>query len=76
MGYFDLRWKPLVIHRESMVLRRDLHPAGHEIPHRLVGSAMAEFHLECGTSEGLAEQLMAEADAKNGAPSDELRHLG
>ena len=66
------------IDRESVVLRRDLHPAGPLIPHRVVRPPMPVFQLERLRPERLAQQLNPEADPENrravlgGGPLDQL----
>src|SRR6185436_2092194 len=50
-------------HREAVVLRGDLDPAGLEILDRVVRAAVAERQLVCLEADRAAEELVAEADA-------------
>ena len=54
------------VHRKAVVLRGDFHLAGFQILHRLIAAAMAEFQFESFSAKRLAENLVAEANAKNG----------
>lgn len=60
----------LSFHGEAVVLGRDFHLAGDEVPHRLVGTAVAEFHLVGPPTHGSGQNLMAEADAKHRYPAE------
>ena len=51
---------------EAVVLGRDLDLAGRLVPHRVVGASMAELELERVGTEGLAEQLVSQADPEDG----------
>ena len=61
-------------HREAVVLRRDLDPAGLEVLDRVVRAAVAERELEGLEADRPAEQLVAEADADHRALADDLAH--
>ena len=57
---------------EAVVLAGDLHLAGAQVLDRLVAAAVAEFEFVSGSAHGEAEELMAEADAKDGFLADEF----
>src|SRR5208337_231040 len=61
----DVAGKRGRIDREAVVLGGDLDPAGSLVTHRVIGPAMAELELERLASEGLAHDLVSQADAKN-----------
>src|SRR5688572_23972570 len=48
-----------------MVLRSDFHFAGSKILNRLVAAPMTELKFESLSAEGLAEDLVSEANAEN-----------
>jgi polyhydroxyalkanoate synthesis regulator phasin len=52
------------VHREAVVLRRDLDAAGQLVEHRLVDAAVAEGQLVRAEAERAAQELVAEADAE------------
>src|SRR3954447_11712125 len=58
-------------HREAVVLRGDLDPAGLEVLDRVVAAAVAERELERLQADRAAQQLMAEADAERRALADQ-----
>ena len=62
------------LHREPVVLRRDLDPARIEILHRVVRAPVAERELEGLEADRPAQQLMPEADAHHRALADDLAH--
>ena len=51
-------------HREAVVLRGDLDPAGAQVLDRVVGAAVAEGQLVGLQADRAAQQLVAEADAR------------
>ena len=53
------------VHGEPVILRGDFDPAGFQILDRLVGAAMAEFELEGLSAEGLAQNLVPQANPEN-----------
>ena len=53
------------IHREPVVVARDLDDAGREVLHRLVHASVAERHLVGAPPEGQAEQLVAQTDPED-----------
>ena len=59
---------------EAVVLRGDLDPSRREVLDRVVGAAVAEGQLVGLQPDGLAQQLVAEADAPHGPAADELAH--
>ena len=61
----DIAGQRFGIDRESVILGSDFNLPGFQILDRMVGTAMAEFEFESLATEGLAENLVAEADAKN-----------
>src|SRR5678816_1117936 len=61
-----VRRQRFCVHRETVILRRDLHLAAFEILHRLVSAAMAEFQLERLPAERLPEDLVPQANPENG----------
>src|SRR6185436_19114439 len=60
------------IHREAVVLRGDLDLSGAQVLHRMVRPTVAELELEGLAAAGEPEDLVAEADAKDGPRFDEL----
>ena len=50
---------------EAVVLGRDLDLAGRLVADRVVGASVAELELEGLRAEGLAEELMAQADPED-----------
>ena len=61
---------------EAVVLGGDLDLAGAQVLDRVVGAAVAEGELVGLQADGLAEQLVAEADAPHRPRADELAHGG
>src|SRR5262249_3515269 len=62
------------IHREAVILRRDLDLTGREIPHRVVRAVMAKGQLVRLAARGQAEDLVAEANAEDRQPSQQGAH--
>jgi hypothetical protein len=58
--------------REPMVLRSYLDSTRFAIQNRLVGTAVTELHFESLCTAGQREQLVAQADAKNGEFSEKV----
>src|SRR3954447_5746765 len=58
--------------REAVVLGGDLDLAGPQVLDRVVAAAVAEGQLVGLQPNGLAEQLVAEADAPDRTPADEV----
>src|SRR4029453_6554300 len=56
-----IEWR---VYREAMVVRGHFHPPGPQVHHRLVDAAMAVAQLVGAEAERPAEELIAEADAK------------
>ena len=54
------------IDRKAVVLRCDLDLTGLLVPDRMIGATVAELELECASAEGLAQELMSQADAEDG----------
>ena len=50
---------------EAVVLRGDLDLAGRLVADRVIGAAVAELELEGPGAEGLAEELVAQADPED-----------
>ena len=71
VGHLDFRRKRVGIDGESVVLRGDRDFSGAQVLDRLVAAAVAEFQLKGGAAEGVGEDLVAEADAKNRELADE-----
>ena len=65
VGGFDVGGKGGGVDGEAVVLRGDLDPAGPFVAHRVIGASMAELEFEGGCAEGLAEELVAQADAED-----------
>ena len=61
------------VHRVVVVLRGDPHRAGGLVAHRVVGAVVAEAQLVGPAAEREGEQLVAEADAEQRHPAQELR---
>ena len=53
------------IDSKTVILRGNFDLPGGVIDHRLVGTAVAEFELECFASTGQSQQLMPETDAED-----------
>ncbi|MCW0450790.1 hypothetical protein NB706_003624 [Xanthomonas sacchari] len=53
-----------LVHRETVVLRGDHHPAAVQILHRMVGAVVAVAHLQGLRAGGQRQQLVAQADAE------------
>ncbi|VTR69587.1 putative thioesterase [Desulfosarcina cetonica] len=62
----------LHIDGKAVILGGDLHPAGIQVLDRLVGPAMAELELVSTPAQGQTENLVAQADAENGQPAEQL----
>ena len=62
------------LHREPVVLRRDLDPARLEVLHRVVRTPVPERELEGLEANRPAQQLVPEADAHHRALADHLAH--
>ena len=58
--------------REPMILRSYLDSTRFAIKNRLVGTAVTELHFESLCTAGQREQLVAQADAKNGEFSEKV----
>ena len=65
VAQLDVGWKTGGIDREAMILGGDLDLAGGLVTDRMVGAAVAELELEGLAAEGLAEDLVPEADAED-----------
>ena len=66
VGELDLvQVERIGIHREAVIVRRDLHLVGELVQHRVIGAAMAELQLVGLAAKREAENLMAQADAEN-----------
>src|SRR5712691_1909172 len=72
VGLLDLGAEGFPIDRETVILRRNRDLAGSQVAHRMVRSAVTELQLEGFSSQGEAEQLMAEADPENRPRADQL----
>ncbi len=59
------------IHGETVVLRGDGDLAGGEVLDGLIAAVMAEFEFEGLPAKGVAEDLVAEADAEDRRAADE-----
>ncbi len=71
----DLRGKRLRIDGKTVVLGGDFDAPAGQILDGLVGAAMTELELERLSAEGLAENLVPQADAEHRqARTDEVRH--
>ena len=65
MSRLQVAGQVVQLDREAMVLRGDLDLLGALIEHGLIGAAVAEFQLVRLASQGLPEDLMAQADAED-----------
>ena len=72
VGDFHVRRQRVRVHGEPVVLGGDGDPSGAEVLDRLVAAAVAEFQLEGGATEGVAEDLVAQADAENRDLAEQL----
>src|SRR5437899_9669954 len=61
-------------HREAVILRGDLHLAGHEILYRMVRAVMPEGQLVRPATRSEAEDLVAQTDAKDGDSAQQAAH--
>src|SRR3972149_5602298 len=76
VGHLELVREGLRLDRESVILGRDVDPAGTEVLHRLVPPAVTELQLEGARPEGEGNELVAEADPQEGdAPRELPRRL-
>ena len=62
----DIFGKAGSVDSETVVLGSDFDFAGFEILDGLIGTAVAEFQFEGFSAEGLAKNLVAEANAEDG----------
>ena len=62
------------VHRVAMILRCDRHFSGDQILDRVIASPMPKFKLKRGSSGGVTEQLISEADSKNRALPEQAFH--
>ena len=62
----DVRVKTFRIQCEAVILCRDLYTARVVVEHRLVGTTVSEFQLENLTVQRKSQQLVAQADPKDG----------
>src|SRR3970282_2701744 len=60
----------------AVVLGGDVHAAGEQVLHRVVGAAVPELQLERLRPEGAAQELVAEAYAEHGPLADQRLHGG
>src|ERR1043166_1860601 len=58
-----------------MIVRCDLHSAGNFVENRVIRAAMPEFELVRLATQRQPQDLVAEADAENRYPADQLSHL-
>src|ERR1043166_6577813 len=58
-----------------MIVRCDLHSAGNFVENRVIRAAMPEFELVRLATQRQPQDLVAEADAENRSPADQLSHL-
>ena len=63
------------IHREAVIVRRDLHLLGHVVQHRMIRAAVPELELVGLAAERQAENLMAQADAEDRFLADQFADL-
>ena len=63
------------IRRVAVVLARDLHPPGAQVPHRMVGAVVTELQLERPPPQRQGEDLVPEADPEDRHPADEPADL-
>ncbi len=59
---------------EPVVLRGDLDRARLQVFHRVVGAVMAELELGGPAAQGQAQDLVAQADAEDRLPAEQLAH--
>jgi hypothetical protein len=58
MGLGDTRGQGVTIHGEAVVHGNDLHLAGGQVLHRMIGAMMALRHLFGFRAQGQAQHLM------------------
>ena len=77
MDHFNLRGiQALHINTEPMVLRRDADAVVLKIFDRMIGAVMAEFQFVCFPAERETDDLVTQANSKNGKFADEFtRHI-
>ena len=63
------------VHREAVIVTRDLHLLRQLIADRMVGAAMSELQLVRFRAAGQAEQLVSETDAEDRLAAEELTNV-
>ncbi len=64
MGDDHISGQAGLIHRKAVVLAGDHHPAALQFLHRMVGTVMAELHLQSLATDRLTQNLVAQTDAE------------
>src|SRR5471030_2597333 len=64
------------VHREAVIVRRDLHLLRYFVAHRMVGAAVAEFQLIGLAAKREPQQLVPQADAEDRLLADEFANVG
>ena len=55
-----------LVHREAVILARDVNLLGLDVEHGVVGAVVAEFHLQRPAADRQTHDLVAQADAEVG----------
>src|SRR5579883_495560 len=77
VGEFDLVGVERIgIDREAVIVRRNLDPLSEFVANRVIRAAMAKLQLVRFSADSEAEELMAQADPKDGLFADELANIG
>ena len=63
------------IHRESVIVRGNLHLLGDAVQHRMIRAAVSELELVGFAAERQAQNLMAQADAEHRLLADQFADL-
>ncbi len=63
------------IHRETVIVRGNLHSLGQLIEHRVIRATMPELQFVSFPAEGEPQDLIAQANAKNRRLADQLAHI-
>src|ERR671911_1926988 len=72
VGHPDIGREAVAVDREAVVVAGDRDPAGGQLDHRLVDPPVAELEPDGAAPDGLAEQLVAEADAEHRHLAEQL----
>ena len=74
VAYLQSVLQSVSINCVAMVLSSDMHPAGFQISHGVIATAMSKFELEGSPSESLAQDLLSQAYAHDRLHSYQPSH--